>query len=503
MAKVHSGVRHMRAVVIGSGFSGIAAAVELSRHGIRDFVVLERANSVGGVWRDNTYPGAACDTPSHLYSFSYAPNTQWHHTFARGGQIQQYLENTADKFKLRPHLMFGQDLLEAVWEEPEQRWRVSTANLTVTADILVNAAGGLTKPAIPSIPGLQTFPGEIFHSAQWDHTQPLAGKRVAVIGSGASAVQFVPEIQPVVESLTVFQRTPGWVLPRPDRRIGVFERAIRRLLPISSRFNRAAQWLSRDGVHFRMIVRDPITSRLITAVTRWHLRRQIKDPGLRAKLTPNFEVGCKRILLSNAWYPALAAKNVDVKASGLRETRGSTLVASDGTEVEADVIVFGTGFDVTPPPVSQLIHGRGGARLADVWNKSIDHYRATEVAGFPNLFNIGGPGVALGHGSLVVMLEAQADYLGLALTAMAEHDAKTIEVTTDAQDAFMDTLRIDLGQTVWKLGGCSSWYLDDKGDATTMWPGTMLAFQRLMKSFEIGDHFVEKHADETAEVTAT
>jgi cation diffusion facilitator CzcD-associated flavoprotein CzcO len=488
------GARHVRVAVIGAGLSGVAAGIALKEEGIKDFVIVERAGDVGGVWRDNTYPGVACDIPSHLYSFSYAPNPDWARTFADGGQIHDYIKRVAADRGLDDHLEFGQELRRARWDAARQRWSIRTTDLELTADVLVDAAGPLTEPQTPDIPGLESFEGTIFHSARWNHQHDLTGERVAVIGTGASSIQFVPEIQPRAARVTVFQRTPGWVLPRFDRNVGAFERAVRRLLPATNRLQRVLQFVVRDGVYHRMIRRDRPVRMLLEARARLHLRTQVKDPELRAKLTPNFEVGCKRILLSNKWYPALAQPNVDVVAAGVSEIRGRTVIAADGTEREVDTIILGTGFEVTPPPISERITGRAGRSLADVWREALHHYRAVEVAGFPNYYRLAGVGCALGHGSMLAQIESQVAYLRDALREMQQHRLASVEVTQRAQNAYMRSARADVSSTVWALGGCSSWYRDGHGELTAMWPGTMRDYERLMARFEPADHVLTRVA---------
>ncbi|HXO06887.1 MAG TPA: NAD(P)/FAD-dependent oxidoreductase [Solirubrobacteraceae bacterium] len=485
--------RHVRVAVIGAGLSGVAAGIALKNDGIEDFVIIERAGDVGGVWRDNTYPGVACDIPSHLYSFSHTPNPDWGHTFAPGEQIHDYIKGVAANHDLGDQLEFGEELLEARWDEDRQRWSISTTNLELTAEVLVDGAGPLTEPQAPNIPGLESFEGTIFHSARWNHDHDMIGERVAVLGTGASSIQFVPEIQPRVGHLTVFQRTPGWVLPRFDRRTAAFERTLRRLCPSTNRIQRLAQFLVRDRLHHRMIRRDRPARMLLERQARLHLRRQVRDPHLRAKLTPNFEVGCKRILLSNKWYPALTQPNVDVVAAGVTEIRGRTVIASDTTEREVDTIILGTGFEVLPPPISARIIGRDERTLADVWDAALDHYRAVEVAHFPNYFRLAGVGCALGHGSMLAQIESQVAYLRDALRMMKQRGLASVEVTQQAQNAYMDYARAKLSSTVWAVGGCTSWYQDGHGGLTAMWPGTMGEYELLMAQFETDDHLLTRH----------
>jgi cation diffusion facilitator CzcD-associated flavoprotein CzcO len=494
---------HVRVAVIGAGLSGIAAGIALKNEGIEDFVIIERASDVGGVWRDNTYPGVACDIPSHLYSFSHAPNPDWGHTFAPGEQIHDYIKRVAADHDLGDQLKFGHELLEARWDEYRQRWSISTTDLELTADVLVDASGPLTEPQAPDIPGLESFGGTIFHSARWNHDHDLTGERVAVIGTGASSIQFVPEIQPRVAHLTVFQRTPGWVLPRFDRVIGAFERTLRRVCPSTNRIQRLVQFLVRDRLHHRMIRRDRPARMLLGGLARLHLRRQVRDPQLRAALTPNFEIGCKRILLSNKWYPALTQPNVDVVPAGVQEVRGRTVIASDTTEREVDTIILGTGFEVQPPPISARIVGRDERTLAEVWGDALDHYRAVEVAGFPNYFRLAGVGCALGHGSMIAQIESQVAYLRDALRVMKQRRLASVEVTQPAQNAYMDRARAEVSSTVWALGGCTSWYQGRHGELTAMWPGTMSEYERLMAQFEPADHLLTRRPAAEEPLAAT
>jgi cation diffusion facilitator CzcD-associated flavoprotein CzcO len=498
---VKAEVPHTRVAVIGAGFSGVAAAVALQREG-QDFVVIERAGDVGGVWRDNTYPGVACDIPSHLYSFSYAPNPAWSRTFAGGSQIAAYIRAVAEEHGVLDRFRFGQELLDASWDDERQRWSVSTTDLELTADIVVDACGPLTEPQVPNIAGLESFPGKVFHSARWDHQHDLSGERVAVVGTGASSIQFVPEIQPEVERLTVFQRTPGWVIPRFDRDTTALERRVLALVPGAARLARVFQFAIRDGVHYRLIRRNRVIRRITEAVSLLRLRRQVPDPELRAKLTPDFEVACKRVLISNTWYRALAQPNVDVVASGVREVRGSTVIAADGSEREVDTIILGTGFEVVPPPITERIVGRDERSLADVWRSALAHYRAVEVSGFPNYFRLAGVGCGLGHGSLVFQIEAQTTYLVEALRAMREHGAASVEVSEDAQAEYMRFLSTDLNNTVWMRGGCQSWYQDASGGAAAMWPRSMLSYRRLMSGFAAADHHLRAASPAQAEPVA-
>lgn len=480
---------HVEVAVVGTGFSGLGAAIGLLRAGRRDLVVLERAGTLGGTWRDNSYPGCACDVPSHLYSYSFAPNPDWSHSFSRQPEIQAYLQRTAREHGVLPFIRYGAELQQARWDDAAGRWVVQTARGTLTASVLVTATGPLSEPRLPDLPGLATFAGTAFHSAAWDHGHDLTGRRVAVVGTGASAVQFVPEIATTVARLLVLQRTPPWVLPRRDRRLGVREKALYRRLP-------AAQRLARGGVYWARelsvlgLEKDPRVLRLAERqATRW-LAAQVPDAALRARLTPSYRLGCKRVLLSNTWYPALMLPQVDVVTDRLVEVVPEGLVTQDGqglrTVHEVDTLVLGTGFRITDQPVAGRVVGRDGRTLAEHWSATgMQALHGTTVAGFPNYFHFVGPNTGLGHTSIVVMIEAQVGYL---LDALRQRDAlglATLEPRRDRQDAWNAGLQERLRGTVWNTGGCASWYLDEAGRNTTLWPTFTFAFTRELAAFDL------------------
>ena len=476
--------RHLRVVVVGAGFSGLSVASRLRERRETDFVVLERDESVGGVWRDNTYPGVACDVPSHLYSLSFAPNPGWDRAFSPGGEIRQYLESVVESQNLEPWIHLNEELLDAVWDEDAGRWRITTASQYLSAEVLVVCAGPLTEPIFPDISGLESFGGKILHSGRWDHRHDLSGERVAVVGTGASAVQIIPEIQPVAERLVVFQRTPGWVVPRLDRGILDLEKRILRAIPALTKLYRTGQFLLRDLLNYRMIRRNRLVRRVFEAWSRSFLRKQIRDPELRAKLAPDYEIGCKRVLITDDFYLALDRPNVDLVASGVCEARNSRVVAEDGTEHEVDTIIFATGFDTTAPPIYQRIRGRDGRSMDDIWRGRPHFHRATTVAGFPNLFNLCGPGTGSGHGSMVWKAESQTAYVIDALRVMREQGLSSVEVLPEVEDRYMRWASNDLDKTVWARGGCQSWYLDEGGRPTLMWPRTMWGFRRMLRRFD-------------------
>lgn len=476
--------RDLRVVVVGAGFSGLSVAWRLRERGEEDFLVLERGESVGGVWRENTYPGVACDVPSHLYSLSFAPNPEWDRAFSPGWRIQEYLESVAEKCGLKPWVSLNEELLDAEWDAEAALWRLTTSRRRLSARVLVSCAGPLTEPIYPDVPGLDRFEGKTLHSACWDHGHDPAGERVAIVGTGASAVQIVPELQPVAGSLYVFQRTPGWVVPRPDRRITEFEKRVLRAFPALTKLYRTGQYLFRDLMSYRMIRRNPLVRRLFQRKSRKFLEKQVPDPELRRKLTPDYEIGCKRVLITSDFYPALTQPNVKLVSGGLREVRERSVVAADGTEYAVDTIVFATGYDTTAPAIYKRIRGRGGRSIEEVWDRSPRFHRATAVAGFPNFFNLCGPGTGSGHGSMIWKAEAQTAYVMDALRFMEERDLESFEVRADAQDRYMRWADDDLDRTVWARGGCQSWYLDEAGKPSLMWPRTMWGFRRMLRRFD-------------------
>ncbi|MFD5515742.1 flavin-containing monooxygenase [Streptomyces sp. NPDC127066] len=485
---------HVRVAVIGSGFGGLGAAVRLRREGITDFVVLERAGSVGGTWRDNSYPGCACDVPSHLYSFSFAPNPEWPRTFSGQEHIRAYLEHVADVFRLRPHLRFDTEVTKMTWDAEKLRWGIETSGGFLTADVVVSATGPLSDPKIPRIPGIDTFTGKVFHSARWDHDYDLRGKRVAMVGTGASAIQIVPAIQPDAARLTLFQRTPPWVMPRVDRAISGVERWLHRQVPFTTKGRRGLLWGIRE-LQVQAFTKRPHQLGVVERLAKRNIARAVKDPELRKKLTPDYRIGCKRILLSNAYYPALTQPNVDVVASGLAEIDGSTLVAADGTRAEVDAIVFGTGFHVTDMPIAERVVGADGRTLAQAWETGMKSLRGATAAGFPNWMTIIGPNTGLGNSSMILMIESQLNYMA---DFVRQLDVLGGPVALDARPAAVDAwnhkVQERMKRTVWNTGGCTSWYLDANGVNTTVWPGTTTEFRGATRRVDLGEYDVLRAA---------
>lgn len=479
---VAAGVEHHRVAIIGAGFSGLGAAIRLLQAGERDLVVLERAGDVGGCWRDNTYPGIQCDIQSIVYSFSFAPNPAWTRAFPWGDEIHGYLRRCADELGVRPYLRLSTEVLEARWDEEARRWCLETSRGPMTADVLVSGHGALSAPAKPRLPGLERFEGPVFHSAEWRHDVSLAGARVAVIGTGASAIQIVPAIQPEVGHMDVYQRSPAWILPRPDGPIGPLRRALFRRLPV---VQRAARWARFARLEARLlgIVSRPELLRIVQALALRRLRMQVADPELRAALTPTDAMGCKRILLSNDFYPALTQPNTSLVTSPIRAVTPEGLVTEDGVERAADVIVLCTGFQVATHPMNQRVRGRDGRTLAEHWEGSARAYLGVSVPGFPNLFLLAsGPHTGLGHNSMVFMIEAQLEHVCRALEALRRRRATTVEVREAAAAAFTEEMARRLRGTVW-ASGCSSFYLDQAGQVVALWPGFAASYGRRARRF--------------------
>ena len=474
--------------VVGSGFSGLGMAVKLREAGIEDFVVLERGDAVGGTWWFNTYPGCGCDVPSHLYSFSFAPNPDWTRTYSRQPEIERYLARVAEDFDLGRSVRLGTTVTGAEWDDGAQRWSVETDRGRLNARVLVSAAGALSDPKNPEIEGLERFRGTMFHSAQWDHDYDLEGKRVAVIGTGASAIQFVPAIAPDVAQMHVFQRTAPWIMPHTDRPISAREQRLYRRFPLVQKLVRGGIYSARELLVLGF-AKQPRLMKLVERLARRHMDEQISDPELRRKVEPGYTIGCKRILPSNKWYPALGRDNVELVTDGIAEVRAHSIVTGAGEEVAVDAIIFGTGFNVTEMPVASYVRGRDGRTLDEHWQGSPRAHLGSTVPGFPNLFMLLGPNTGLGHSSMVYMIESQVAYVIDALKAMRRRGAATAEVRPEAVRDFNDGIDERMRDTVWNTG-CSSWYLDATGRNSTLWPDWTFAFRRASRfdatAYELG-----------------
>jgi cation diffusion facilitator CzcD-associated flavoprotein CzcO len=472
-------------LIVGAGFSGLGASIMLEEAGISDHVVIERADTLGGTWRDNGYPGCACDVPSILYSYESEQHADWTRAFAPQREILEYLRAVARRHDLERRIRYGHELLSADYDERRQRWEVQTSAGSFTASVLIAAVGALADPSLPALEGLETFSGTVFHSARWNHGHDLDGGRVAVIGTGASAIQFVPEIVDRVERLTVFQRTPPWVMPRGNPPLSP---GVRRAFGRRPRL----RGLARRGLFslfesFHVIFKHPAVSRLARRRALQNIERNVADPALRAKVTPSYALGCKRVLGSTTWYPALCRPNVDVVSDGITRVTESGIVDGVGVHHEVDTIIFATGFHVTDPPIADRVRGRGGVSLAESWRGSMRAYLGLGVHGLPNFALLLGPNTGLGHNSVLLMSEAQLGYLRRLLAHRSEHGLATFEPTAAAQQRFVDEVERGTRGSVWTAGGCLSWYLDASGRNATLWPGSVRAFRRRLAALEVND----------------
>jgi cation diffusion facilitator CzcD-associated flavoprotein CzcO len=483
---------HLRVAIIGAGFAGIGMAIKLQQANAGPYLVFERAGRIGGTWRENHYPGCCCDVPSHVYSYSFDLNKGWSRGFAPQWEILSYLEQTAGHHNVIPHIRCNHEVVQATWDEAAHRWIIDTSQGVFTADILVNAGGALSDPKAPEIPGIEGFTGKMFHSAQWDHDHDLSGERVAVIGTGASAIQFVPAIQPDVARLVLFQRTAPWVIPRWDHQITRIEHLLLKI-PFSEALVRAVLYW---GLEARLIgFRHPRVMQLADRLARWHLKRQVSDPDLRRKLTPGYIMGCKRILISDNYYPSLDQDNVEVVTDGIAEVTDHAIITTNGTEHRVDTIIFGTGFEVTKPPIARRIRGRDGRTLAEHWATSMQAHKGTTVPGFPNLVMMTGPNTGLGHNSMIFMIESQLAYVLDCLRVMRESGATTFEVKPDAAERYNKQLQQKLQGTVWTSGHCHSWYLDDTGRNTILWPTFSWTYRRHTRDFDTESYELDTRSD--------
>ncbi|MBA4021601.1 MAG: 4-hydroxyacetophenone monooxygenase [Gordonia sp.] len=468
--------------IVGAGFAGLGMAIRTARRGSESFVVLERGDSVGGTWRDNRYPGVSCDVPAHVYSYSFRPPGDWDSLFAEGAAIHDYLEQAATDEGIRPHLHLNVDVTETRWLPDELCWSVSSTAGELRARVLVVAVGRLANPMVPEFDGAQSFPGKVFHTAQWDSQAPIDGARVGVVGTGASAVQLVPELARRAGELVVFSRSAPYVVPRGDR---VYSPAEREHLRVKANADRLRAELfeeadkafaQRRGLHPAI---DEIRDRALG-----HLHAQVSDPRLRADLTPHYEIGCKRILLSDEFFPTMTRSHVTLEPSALAKFDGSRAVAASGNSYELDTVVLATGFEAARPEFATRIVGVGGERLSEHWQAGMVSYASTAVSGYPNMFVLDGPNAALGHNSAIFMIETQIDYVLGAMDHLTAGGPIALEVMAAAEQAYTREIDERSASTVW-LSGCSSWYLDPLSRRLTLlWPGTGQSFRDRNGTFD-------------------
>jgi cation diffusion facilitator CzcD-associated flavoprotein CzcO len=479
-APPNGAVLELDVVIVGAGFSGLGMAIRLREAGVDDLLILEQEQGIGGTWRANTYPGAACDVESILYSFSFAPNPRWTETYACQAEILAYMQRTAQEAGLEPYLRFGQRVILATWEEERGRWLVETeGGDRYRARALISGCGPLSKPIPPNIPGLESFAGRSFHSSRWDHDHDLSG-RVGVIGTGASAIQIVPHLAAQAASLTVFQRTPPWIVPHSRRPVTPFERRLYSFPP--------AGWLARMLTYWRLETRvlafafHPALIKGVERIARAHLRDQIACDELRKRVTPNYTIGCKRILLSNDYYPALQRPNVDLVTDPIQEVTPTGVRTPTG-EHTFETLILATGFQASEAMAPFDVRGRGGRDLNADWRQGGEAHKGTTVAGYPNFFVLVGPNTGLGHTSVILMIESQIRYARLAVQRILRDDLRRLEVKAQAQEAYNKTVHARLAKTVW-ASGCESWYQTSSGKNTTLWPGFTFEFRLRLYRFD-------------------
>ncbi len=468
--------RGLSVAIVGGGFGGVGAAVMLRRAGYRDITIFEKRERLGGVWEHNTYPGAACDVPSHLYEFSFEPNPRWSRRYAPQAEIQEYIEEVARRHGVFDSVRTGTEVQRAEWDEDAQRWRLQTSAGPAEADILIPACGQLSVPKMPAIPGLDEFSGPVFHTARWRHDVALEGKRVAVIGTGCSAIQAVPAIQPIVEQVDVYQRSPGWTIPKMNFDYSERTKRLLERFPILQRMDRMATFAFMD-LGAAAMTSQPWLLWPFRAVGKRQIEGAIKDPELRAKVTPEDEIGCKRIMLTDEWYPTLTRPNVELVSDPVAAVSATGITMADGSEREADVIILATGFESHAFVAPMEVVGRGGRTLAEEWSPAAHAYLGLSVPGFPNMFLIYGPNTNGGTGSVIYVIEAAVAHVLAAMEAMSVTGSREIEVSRGVEEAFNRELRATLAGTVWHTG-CESWYLDENGNDPNQWPWLWSTYRR-------------------------
>ncbi|MDX1803960.1 MAG: NAD(P)/FAD-dependent oxidoreductase [Alcanivorax sp.] len=473
-------------VIIGAGFGGLGMAIQLKAHGEHDLLLIEKGHDVGGCWRDNTYPGAACDVPSHLYSFSFERHYPWTRRFAPQKEILAYQQYCARKYDIYRHIRFNTEVAEANYQDEHGLWHITlTDGQTLTCRALITATGQLNQPAYPPLSGIEDFQGPHFHSARWDHDVDLTGKTVAVVGTGASAIQFVPEVAKVAGKLKLFQRSAAHVLSKPDRAYTRAEHLALKKLPIAQTLDRLRIYAANES----RVLGFTSLQKVMTGY-QWlfqrHLKKCIKDPELRSKLIPDYPMGCKRILMSNDYYPALSRSNVEVINHGITSVDQSGLTDSTGAHHDVDVIIYGTGFKATDFLTPMTIHGRQGQDLNDAWQNGAEAYLGITVHGFPNLFMLYGPNTNLGHNSIIYMLESQMQYI-LQCVAQLQQGTRALEVRQDSQEQFNSRIQSQIHDTVWDKG-CHSWYKTESGKNTNNWPGFTFDYRRQTRELDLNDY---------------
>lgn len=479
--------------IVGAGISGIAAAIRLDQVGYSNYKIIEKASRVGGTWRENTYPGCGCDVPSSLYSYSFAPSAKWSHLFARQPEILNYLEEVSEKFDVNSRIEFNNELLNAAWDEARQVWVMDTSSGQYLSRTVVFATGPITEAQIPKLDGIETFTGEMFHSARWNHDYDLSGKRIAVIGTGASAIQFVPQIQPLAKELYIFQRTAPWVVPKPDTDLGDWSKSVIAKYPSIQKNWRKAVALSLNAINFGL--RNPAVLKPVGEVFKQVLKAQVKDPELRKNVMPNFTIGCKRLLFANNYYPALQADNTTLIPHGLVKVEGNTVIAANGERHDVDVIIWGTGFEVSHPPIGKRVKNEKGQVLSDLWkDSSPEAYLGTSIENTPNAFLILGPNVLV-YDSFIGLAEAQLDYIVDGLQKIKAGNISKLNIKPEVLKAHNDKVQKHLKTTVFNAGGCKSYYLDANGRNFAAWPWSLKQLKARLKQLNLDDYQVTYATD--------
>lgn len=484
-------MQHIECLIIGAGFGGIGMAIQLKKSGKSDFQIWEKASDFGGCWRDNTYPGAACDVPSHLYSYSFAPKKDWQYRFARQPEILSYIQQCAQQYQVISHLRFDHGVRSAEFNTERQLWVIEAENGNkITARYLITATGQLNRPLIPNFSGLDDFKGEHFHSAQWRHDIDLTGKTVAVIGTGASAIQFVPEISKIAAQVTLFQRSAPYVLPKPDRAYTPWEHALLKWVPGLQKLSRVKTYLQYESRVLGFRFHEHLMKIMAGQWARY-MKSQIKDPELRKALTPNYPMGCKRILLANNYYETMKRNNVSLCSDGISSVNDSGIIDNNGQHHPVDVIIYATGFKATEFLVPMTITGANGQSLHDVWKNGAEAYLGINVQGFPNLFMLYGPNTNLGHNSIIYMLESQFRYILSAIKYQEKGGFRSIDVLATPQRAFNENIQTKIKNTVWNQG-CHSWYITDEGKNTVNWPTFTFNYRRMTSEFHPNDYHCQQ-----------
>jgi len=482
-------------LILGAGFSGIDMGIKLKQAGIENFTILERADEVGGTWRDNSYPGAGCDVHSHLYSFSFEPNPDWSRAFSGWKEILEYIKDITDKHNLRPHIKFNKEVVRAEFDEQKGLWTVETADgETYVARAVVSAAGGLANPAYPKIPGLDKFKGKLIHTARWDHDYDLKGKRVGMIGSGASAIQAGPHIAQDAEQLSVFQRTPHWIIPKPDREISGLEKTLFDKVPGLLKMRRWVLYWMYEARGPVIISDKPWLKKIGQTMALRHMHKQLKDPELRRACTPDYLIGCKRILISNDWYPMLERENVSLETDGIERITENGIVLKNGEERELDAIILATGFQISISNAPFKIIGRNEQGLDKAWEGGAEAYKGVTVSGFPNLFFMLGPNTGPGHNSVLVYTEMQIEYALQAIKMLRDDDLKFLDVKQDVQDEFNEEIQGRMENTVW-TSGCNSWYLSEDGKNSTLYPGLNMEYRIRTRKLKTSEYDTERQTE--------